>query len=100
MHAVCLELLSQSMPRPVVAWVVRKRLYGAMSVCSWGKKGRIQLAKSGLVVLGDLASSSGRSMSIDVIDDLLLETPLDTSSGVEGGVDAGAGRPKKVPKRS
>ncbi len=46
-----------------------------------------------------LVSSTGAVMSIDATEDRLLETPLETSLGVEGGVDAGAGRPKKLPIR-
>ena len=63
------------------------------------KKGRIQLLYSGFEVLSGLVSVRGASMSIDAIEDLRLEDPTETSSGVAGGVEAAAGRPKKLPIR-
>jgi hypothetical protein len=96
---VCCRLSSHGISTLVGRWDWRNRLKGATSVWSCGKNGRIQLLKSGLMTFAAFNSSSGRSISTEVIDDLLLETPLETSSGVEGGEEAEGGAPKKAPSR-
>lgn len=50
--------------------------------------------------IGLLVSIRDGAMSIEAIEDLRLEAPMDTSSGVVGGVEARAGRPKNAPIRS
>lgn len=47
-----------------------------------------------------LISESGISTSMLVIEDRRLDTPLETSSDTEGGVDACAGFWKKTPSRN
>ena len=63
------------------------------------KNGRNHFRKSAGMARVFLKPASGSSPSMLVIEDLLLDTPLETSSGMDGGVEACVGFWKNAPSR-